>query len=201
MIEGLFSQILSFQELNHLKFILILSLFNFIYFLTPLPTTFIVIFNGFIFGTNGFIYSIFFTLFGSFLIFEFAKNLSKKKIFNQKFFKFYKKKIQTIKFIKTPNNGIIFLSRYIIPYFVHNIMFGFLETKLRRFMLIILLAEIPLILSFNNIGKSLNNFVLLKDYKISDLFLDYEFLLSFLFVFSIILIASSVEKRIIKKNN
>ena len=63
MIEGLFSQILSFQELNHLKFILILSLFNFIYFLTPLPTTFIVIFNGFIFGTNGFIYSIFFTLF------------------------------------------------------------------------------------------------------------------------------------------
>ena len=48
-------------------------------------------------------------------------------------------------------------------------------------MLIILLAEIPLILSFNNIGKSLNNFVLLKDYKISDLFLDYEFLLSFFY--------------------
>ena len=80
MIEGLFSQILSFQELNHLKFILILSLFNFIYFLTPLPTTFIVIFNGFIFELMA-SYIQFFHAIRVFLIFEckkYQKNIQSK---------------------------------------------------------------------------------------------------------------------------
>ena len=198
-LEELFFKILAYKDYDYFKFILILSLFNLIYFLTPLPIILIVVFNGFIFGTFGFLFSIFFILIGSILIFIFSKNLLKKNISKLRIFKFIKLRAQKVQFIKKPNNGIIFLSRYIFPYFLHNIIFVLYEIKLIRFSIIILLAEIPIILAINNIGKSPHNFVLVNDYGIFDLFFDYQFLISFIFVFSVILIASSVEKVIVKK--
>jgi len=198
-LEGLFLKVLAYKNYDYFKFILILSLFNLIYFLTPLPIILIIVFNGFIFGSFGFIFSLFFILIGSILIFLFSQNLLRKNLSKLKIFKFVKLKAQKVQFIKKPNNGIIFLSRYIFPYFLHNIVFGLYEIKLIKFLIIIFLAEIPITLAINNIGKSLNNFVLINDYRIFDLFFDYQFLISFIFIFSVILIASSVEKIIIKK--
>ena len=198
-LEELFFKILTYKNHDYFKFILILSLFNLIYFLSPLQIILIIVFNGFIFGSFGFLFSIFFILIGSILIFLFSKNLLKKNISKLKIFKLIKLKAQKVQFIKKPNNGVIFLSRYIFPYFLHNIIFGLYEIKLIRFLVIIFLAEIPITLAINNIGKSLNNFVVINDYRFFDLFFDYQFLISFVFIFSVILIASSVEKNIVKK--
>jgi len=200
-LETLFFKILAYKDYDYFKFILILSLFNLIYFLTPLPIIFIIVFNGFIFGIFGFLFSLFFILIGSILIFLFSKNILKKNILKLRIFKFIKLKAQKVQFIKKSSNGIIFLSRYIFPYFLHNIIFGLYEIRLIRFSIIIFLAEIPTTLALNNIGKSLNNFVLVNDYRIFDLFFDYQFLIPFIFIFSVILIASSVEKVIVKKKN
>ena len=57
-LEGLFLKILAYKDYDYFKFILMLTLFNLIYFLTPLPIILIVVFNGFIFGTFGFLFSI-----------------------------------------------------------------------------------------------------------------------------------------------
>ena len=198
-LEELFFAVLEYKNNNFFKFLIIIFLLNLIYFLTPLPTTLIIIFNGFAFGNFGFFFSMFFVLVGSIAIFLFSKNFLKKNISKKNIFKFIKLKTQKLQFIQKPNNGIIFLSRYVIPYFIQNIIFGLYKIGLGRFAVIIFLAEIPMVLAINNIGKSLNNFILVNDYKIYDLFFDYQFLLSFLFIFSIILASSSIEKIIIKK--
>lgn len=198
-IEDLFFKVLEYKNKSYFGFFFIISFLNLIYFLTPLPIILIIVFNGFIFGSFGFLFSIFFILIGSILIFLFSKNLLRKNISKLKIFEIIKLKAQKVQFIKKPNNGIIFLSRYIFPYFLHNIIFGLYEIKLIRFLIIIFLAEIPITLAINNIGKSLNNFVLINDYRIFDLFFDYQFLISFIFIFSVILMASSVEKIMVKK--
>ena len=198
-IEELFFQVLAFKSDNYFKFILIVSLLNLLYFITPLPILLIVVFNGFVFGNFGFLFSIFFILIGSYLIFIFSQNILKKKISQFKIFEILRLRAEKIQFIKKPKNLIIFLSRYIFPYFLHNIIFGFYGIKITRFLTIIFLAEIPITLAVNNIGKSLNNFVLIKDYRIFDLFFDYKFLVSFIFILSIILLASSIEKIVVKK--
>ena len=198
-LEELFFAVLEYKNNDYFKFLIIIFLLNLIYFLTPLPTTLIIIFNGFVFGNLGFFFSMFFVLVGSIVIFLFSKNFLKNNISKIDIFKFIKLKTQKLQFIQKPNNGIIFLSRYVIPYFIQNIIFGLYKIGLGRFAVIIFLAEIPMVLAINNIGKSLNNFVLVNDYKIYDLFFDYQFLLSFLFIFSIILASSSIKKIIIKK--
>ena len=115
--------------------------------------------------------------------------------------KYIKSKIKKYKFIQKSNNTSIFLSRYIIPYFFHNIFFGLYNLNIKSFLIIILLAEIPLTLATNNIGRSFNNFVLIKDFNIYRLFLDFQFILPFLFILFIVLISGSLKKFIVKKFN
>ena len=62
----------------------------FIYFLTPLPATLIIILTGFFFKFIGFFVSMIFLLIGSALLFIFAKNI--KETFNINFNQFFKKK-------------------------------------------------------------------------------------------------------------
>ena len=184
---------------NIIIFYLLIILFNFLYFLTPLPVIFIILFNGFILGSFGFYLSMIFVTIGSILIFIFSKKILKKNILKAKVFQDLRSKAKKFKIIRKTNNSIIFISRYIIPYFFHNIIFGLYELRLIRFFFVIFLAEIPMILALNNIGKSLNIFILENDYKFYYLFLNIHFLISFIFVFSVILIVSSVEKGIVRK--
>ena len=186
---------------NHIRFISFLFFFNFIYFLTPLPATPVILFNGFVLGYWGFLFSIFFISICSVLIFIFSKIFLKKNLSHLSYLKYLKSKIKKYKFIKIVNNLSIFLSRFIIPYFFHNIFFGFFNLSLRRFFLIILAAEIPGVFAWNSIGMSFNNFILIKDYKINDLILNPHFILPLLFVLSIILFSGTIKRAIINKFN
>lgn len=200
-IEKIFIEIFSHKDKNFFNFIVIIFLLNFIYFLSPLPVFPIILFNGFVFGNFGFIFSMFFIGLGSILIFIFCQNIVKKNISSLKIVKYISSKIEKYKFIKKTNNYIIFFSRFFIPYFLHNVIFSFYKVNLKRFIPIILVAEIPITLATNKIGNSLNNFVLVDDYIIYNLFFDYQFVLSLLLILFIILMAGIIRKFTINKFN
>ena len=199
-IEGIFLKVIEYKNKDYLQFFLIILILNFMYFISPLPVFFIIVFNRFIFGNYCFLFSIFFVCFGSFLIFIFSQKFLKQKISNLFNFDFINKKIKKFNFIKKTNNNIIFLSRYIIPYFFHNVIFSLYKLDVKKFIFIIFLAEIPTTLAINNIGKSLNNFILINDYRIYDLFFDKLFVIWFIFILFIMLMAGVIEKIILKKS-
>ena len=174
---------------------------NFFYFITPLPVFPLILLNGFVFGYYGFIFSIIFISIGSILIFSFSKFFLRENLSNVMYAKYIKSKIKKYKFLQKSNNVSIFLSRYIVPYFFHNIFFGLYNLNTKFFLIIILLAEIPLTFATNNIGRSFNSFVLINDYNVYKLFLDFQFILPFLFILFIILISGSLKKFIVKKFN
>ena len=200
-IEDILLKILSQKEKNYIYFFALLVLLNFFYFLTPLPVSPLLLLNGFVFGWFGFVFSMFFILVGSIFIFSFSKTFLKKSLSNIPYANFLKLKIKNYKFIKKTNNTVIFLSRYIIPYFFHNILFGLYNIKLRNFFLIILLAEVPLTLAINNIGDSLKSFVMINNYTIAELLFNSKFIAPFIFILCIILMSSTFKKIIVKQSN
>ena len=93
----------------------------FLYFFTPFPTTLIIILNGYFFKSIGFYLSLLLVFFGSTILFMFAKKI--KNYFNIDLGRIFSKKGFNISKLTT-NNFSIFLSRYILPYFIHNIYYG-----------------------------------------------------------------------------
>ena len=201
LIKNVFLLLLSQQFENRINFAFFLILLNFVYFLTPLPVTPLILFNGFIIGLSGFFFSIFFISLGTVLIFIFTKFFLKKNLSKLPFSKYLKSYVNKYDFIKKPSNFSIFLSRFIVPYFFHNVLFGFYDLKLIRFYLIALAANIPATFALNSIGMSLTSFILVENYGITDLFLNLNFILPLLFVFIIILFSGVIKGIIISKNN
>lgn len=177
------SQKLSF---GHVSAYLILV---FIYFLTPLPATLVIILTGFFFKLIGFFISIIFIVIGSALLFVFAKNI--KETFNINFDQFFQKKIN-FKKIATHNYSIL-ISRYILPYFFHNIFFGLENIKLKRFLIVITFAEIPMIYALNTLGMSLNKLV--KNYEITlfDIIFDVNFYVPFIIMIIIFVVINNLK--------
>jgi len=63
----------------------------------------------------------------------------------------------------------------------------------------IALAEIPVTLAMIQIGKSLNDFILIKNFELSEIFLNHYFLLSLALILFIILMTRIFKRFIIKK--
>ena len=190
ILKNLFEYLIS----NTNNYFLIITV-NFLYFLTPLPVTPIILFNGFFYGFFGFfiIYPI--IILDSILIFFSSKILVKSKLF--KFF--FKKDIyndyRLVKINKASSSNYIFiLSRYILPYFMHNLIYGILNISWKKFLYLIVLSEIPLTYAFIMLGNSLSNFMY-QEINIIEIFYSQNFLLPL----SIILIFMIVIK-IFKKN-
>ena len=200
-VENIF-QLLLFQETSSFsKFIWLIIFLNFAYFLTPLPATPLILFNGFILGFFGFILSIFFISISSIIIFVFSNSFLKKNLSEVFFYKFLASNIKKDKVIKKTNFFSIFLSRFIIPHFSHNFFFGFYKLSVKKFYLSILAAEIPATYALNSIGMSFSNFILIKNYKANDLFLSYNFIIPLLFILFIVLFSGTIKKIIINKFN
>ena len=164
---------------------------SFLYFLTPLPVTLIIIANGYFFQNLGFIISIFQVVLCSILIFSIAKKIDKYFDFTK-----YKnkilKKINVNKF--SQSNYSIILSRYIFPYFFHNIYYGILNIKLKKFSLLVILSEIPMLYALNSIGKSMNNFDFNISISIFTIFIDKNFYIPFIIIFVIFVVTSYLYK-------
>ncbi len=186
-----FANLLIKDQSIHKYYSLFFIFVSFLYFLTPLPVTLIIIANGYFFQNLGFIISIFQVVLCSILIFSIAKKIDKYFDFTK-----YKnkilKKINVNKF--SQSNYSIILSRYILPYFFHNIYYGILNIKLKKFSLLVILSEIPMLYALNSIGKSMINFDFSISISIFTLFLDKNFYIPFLIIFVIFVVTSYLYK-------
>ena len=85
------------------------------------------------------------------------------------------------------------ISRYILPYFFHSIFFGLENIRLKRFLIVIAFAEIPMIYALNALGMSLN--ILVKNYKISllDIIFDINFYVPFIIMIVIFVLINHLK--------
>ena len=178
-----YKEILNFLihlDISNSNFLLFYIAGCFLYFFTPLPTTLIIILNGYLFKHIGFYLSLLLVFFGSTILFMFAKkiksyfNLDPDRVFSKKGFNISK---------LTTNNFSIFLSRYILPYFIHNIYYGLENIK------------IPMLYALNSIGESLKNLSL--NYKISyfDILNDKNFYYPFFIMFAIFVVINYLKRK------
>ena len=186
-----FANLLIKDQSIHKYYSLFFIFVSFLYFLTPLPVTLIIIANGYFFQNLGFIISIFQVVVCSILIFSIAKKIDKYFDFTK-----YKnkilKKINVNKF--SQSNYSIILSRYIFPYFFHNIYYGILNIKLKKFSLLVILSEIPMLYALNSIGKSMINFDFNMSISIFTIFIDKNFYIPFIIIFVIFVVTSYLYK-------
>jgi len=168
--------------------------FIFLCFLTPIPTTLIILLNGYLFNELGFIVSYSVLIITSIILFLLSNKIYAFIFSNKKNHSFLKKKFRLLKL--SQNNISIFLSRFIIPFFFHNIYYGLTQIKLRKFILIILFAEIPFTYALNSIGNSLNVFSNKIELSLQDIFFRVDFYLPFLIVFVLFIVCNKYRNKI-----
>tara|TARA_B100000767_G_C19460152_1_gene407737 strand:- start:131 stop:628 length:498 start_codon:yes stop_codon:yes gene_type:complete len=164
-----------------------------VYFLFPLPVTLIILLNGYLFKDVGFYISISTILLASTILF-FSSRLI-EKFFNLDIKGFFSKKNINIEKL-TSNSFSILISRWIVPFFFHNIYYGLTSVNFRKFFTIIFLAEIPMTYALNSIGKSLKNFTLEANYSIFDLFIDKNFYIPFIVIIFIFFFIKYIRKNL-----
>jgi len=166
-------------DVSRFDFLFIYLLICVIYFLLPLPVSFIILLNGYLFNDVGFYISFSIIIFSSTILFFFSRTIS--NFFDLDITAFFLKK--NIKIEKITSNSLsILISRYIVPFFFHNIYYGIMLVNFRKFFIIIFLAEIPLTYAVNSIGKSLKNFTIETNHSIINLFIDKNFYISFIII-------------------
>ncbi len=179
-------------DFSNSKIIYTYILVSSLYFISPLPVTIIILLNGFFFKELGFYISIFQIFLGSTLLNLFSKKI--KNFFNINLSNKIKSKISNLRKI-SENNYSIFLTRYLLPYFIHNLYYGLTKVKLFRFLIIVIISEIPMTYAINSIGSSLNkiNF----DYSLSvyTLFTDINFYIPFLIILMVFIITNYLNSK------
>lgn len=188
-IFSVFTNLQILKNENFFYFVCLLVLYNFIHMLTPIPITPLIVFNGFILESWGFVLSICLIILCSSILFSISKN--NNPFFFQDVINNYKNKIFLLK-KESSILLLIFISRYIIPYFFHNILFGLFYKKLKYFIFLSVLAEIPVIFALNNFGKHLSSFT--ESYDLDKL-LNMELLLSVVLFLFIAIFVSLLNKK------
>ena len=150
--KDLFENIKIIKQTNLIFFLAILIIMNFTIFLSPIPTTPFIIFNGYILGSYGFFLSYITIVICSFIIFKFVTKL--KFIYSFKSLNKLREKID-----KNKNSDLNFLiisaSRYVFPYFFHNIFYGSILKRHNIFIISVIIAELPIIFLLNQFGKQI----------------------------------------------
>jgi len=191
--KDLIFQVLLTNDIKDIKNLLTYTLLLLVYFLTPLPVTPVILLNGFLLKNNGFYLSYFLIFISSTILFLFSRLIIKK-------FNFQKKTqllIRNFRLIKySKNNYFIFLSRYIIPYFFHNIFYGLIKVKYVKFIIIVLLAEIPLTFAINSIGISLKTYSQHQAITIYSLIMDKNFYIPVIIISIIFFIGKIIKKKL-----
>ena len=168
--------------------------FIFLCFLTPIPTTLIILLNGYLFEDTGFVISYLILIATSTILF-----LSSNKIYNLIFINnknnlFSKNKFKLLNL--SQNNLSIFISRFLIPFFFHNIYYGLTKIKLRKFIFIIIFAEIPFTYALNSIGNSLNVFNNKMELPIQEILFSVDFYIPFIIIFALFIICNKYRNKI-----
>ena len=178
-------------DVNKFNFLSIYLLICLVYVLLPLPVTLIILLNGYLFKDVGFYISISTILLASTILFFLSRSI--EKFFNLDIKGFFSKKNIDIEKL-TSNSFSVLISRWIVPFFFHNIYYGLTSVNFRKFVTIIFLAEIPMTYALNSIGKSLKNFTLEANYSIFDLFTDKNFYIPFIVIIFIFFFIKYIRK-------
>ena len=190
-----FDKLIFFERNYYIIFLIFLLVTNIINFLTPIPTFPIIIFNGFMLKDFGFFLTYFMIILCSLTLFKSVKYF--KFFLNTKFY------LKTISVINNNKNNdfnffLISASRYVLPYFIHNIFFGSILKKSRIFFISIIIAEIPIVFILNKFGKDLRSLNDLNTIDINTI-LKIEYLISFILLFLLLLIVNRATNYINKK--
>ena len=178
-------------DVTKTSFLVIYLLITTVYFLFPLPVTLVILLNGYFFKEYGFYISMCIIIFSSTILFFSSR-------FIEDFFKidiktFFLKKNIDIKKL-TSNSVSILVTRWVVPFFFHNIYYGLISVNSKKFLTIIFLAEIPMTYALNSIGKSLKNFDFEASYSIFNLFVDKSFYIPFIVIISIFFFIKYIRK-------
>jgi len=193
-ITSLFEKILYFEKNNFTLFVSSLIIINLVYFLSPIPTFPIIIFNGFVLNNLGFFLSYIVIITCSLILFKLANKIG--FIFKMKYFLPLLKKINDNK-NRDLNLFVMTSSRYVLPYFIHNVFFGSVLKKIKTFTLAILISEIPIIYILNKFGSHLRDLNDLNSINVSSI-LKAEYLITFILLFLLLLIINRASKYISK---
>ena len=159
-----------------------------IYFLTPLPITIIILLNGYLFNEYGFFLSMLQISIGSLILKLLSYRINEILKINLRYKKINFKKLSA-------NNYSIFISRLIIPYFIHNIYYGLINVGLKKFFLIIFFAEIPMTYALNQIGSSIAKISSDLNLSFYSLITDINFYIPFFIIFVVFIIANYLYKK------
>ena len=162
----------------------------------PIPYTFIIITNAYVFGWIGFIMALLFVPLGSLITYIIIKKL--KKSLNQ--ISFFQKILSNNKLLenKINKNGyLLLIARLTLPFFIMSVFMSTIKINIKKYIFITIIGSFPNILIYslvvNNIKDSISSYedVMIKWY-------DIKFLLSIVLIILFIFIASKLKKIILK---
>ena len=89
---------------------------------------------------------------------------------------------------------IFFISRYIFPYFIHNLYYGLLNFSKLRFLYLVALSEIPLTYTFIMLGNSFKS-IMYQNINLLDVFYSKNFLLPLLIIIVFMLSINYIKNK------
>ena len=180
--------IIHFLSLNKDNYSLLIII-NIVYFLSPLPVTPLILANGFLLNSFGFFILYPIIIIDSLLIFLFSRYLIHLKLF-----KFILKKKFFVNLKKISEKNIAFIiSRYTLPYFIHNLYYGLTNISFSKFCYLVILSEIPLTYALIMLGVSFNDLIY-QNLDLISIFYSMNFLLP-LFLIIIFMVFINYIKR------
>jgi uncharacterized membrane protein YdjX (TVP38/TMEM64 family) len=162
----------------------------------PIPYTFIIITNAYVFGWIGFIMALLFVPLGSLITYIIIKKL--KKSLNQ--ISFFQKILSNNKLLenKINKNGyLLLIARLTLPFFIMSVFMSTIKINIKKYIFITIIGSFPNILIYslviNNIKDSVLSYedVMIKWY-------DIRFLLSIALIILFIFIVNKLKKIILK---
>jgi uncharacterized membrane protein YdjX (TVP38/TMEM64 family) len=162
----------------------------------PIPYTFIIITNAYVFGWIGFIMALLFVPLGSLITYIIIKKL--KKSLNQ--ISFFQKILSNNKLLenKINKNGyLLLIARLTLPFFIMSVFMSTIKINIKKYIFITITGTFPHILIYslvvNNIKDSISSYedVMIKWY-------DIKFLLSIALIILFIFFVNKLKKIILK---
>ena len=162
----------------------------------PIPYTFIIITNAYVFGWIGFIMALLFVPLGSLITYIIIKKL--KKSLNQ--ISFFQKILSNNMLLEnkiSKNTYLLLIARLTLPFFIMSVFMSTIKINIKKYIFITIIGSFPNILIYslviNNIKDSVLSYedVMIKWY-------DIRFLLSIALIILFIFILNKLKKIILK---
>ena len=162
----------------------------------PIPYTFIIITNAYVFGWIGFIITLLSVPLGSLITYIIIKKL--RKSLNQ--ISFFQKILSNNMLLEnkiSKNTYLLLIARMTLPFFIMSVFMSTIKINIKKYIFITIIGSFPSVLIYslvvNNIRDSISSYedVMIKWY-------DIKFLLSIVLIILFIFIVSKLKKIVLK---